>query len=125
MLMPVKSPDFHYVAPEHKAIDARLENWASYVRVKFPSWVSPIWKMGKSNGRQWHVPEYRPACDTLDGHVIEKAVADLPKKHCAAVRWAYVFRDHPRRVSQQLGVTREELQRLIHDGRQMLINRRV
>ena len=125
MLMAVKSPDFHYVPAEHKAIDARLENWASYVRVKVPSWVSPIWKLGKSNGRQWHQPEYRPACDMLDGMRLEKEVYALPELHREAIRWAYVFRDHPRRVSQQLGVTREALQRLIHDGRRMLINRKV
>lgn len=125
MLMPVKSPDFHYVDPKHKEIDARLENWASYVRVKFPSWVSPIWKMGKSNGRQWHVPEYRPACDTLDGMEIERAVFKLPELHRAAIRWAYVYKNHPAKFCQEHGITKSSLWQLIHDGRQMLINRRV
>ena len=125
MLMPVKSPDFHYVDPKHKEIDARLENWASYVRVKFPSWVSPIWKMGKSNGRQWHVPEYRPACDTLDGHVIEKAVSALPHLHRDVIRWAYVHRYSEQQARRQFGLTKDGLFQALQDARMMLINRRV
>lgn len=123
MLMPVKSPDFHYVDPKHQAIDARLENWASYVRVKFPSWVSPIWKMGKSNGRQWHVPEYRPACDTLDGHKIEKAVSALPPLHRDVIRWAYVHRYSEQRMRKERGLTKEGLYQVLQDARYMLMNR--
>lgn len=123
MLMPVKSPDFHFVSPEHKAIDARLENWASYVRVKVPSWVSPIWKLGKSNGRQWHQPEYRPACDTLDGHVIEKAVFALPVLHRDVIRWAYVHRYSEQQARRQFGLTKDGLFQALHDGRSMLKNR--
>lgn len=125
MLMRVQAPDFHYVAPEHRAIDERLTNWADYVRVKFPSWVSPIWKLGRSGGRQWHQPEFRRSCDTLDGHAMEKAVAMLPAPHRDALRWCYVHRYHEQRYRKQHGVTQEELFRLIEDGRRMLINRRV
>lgn len=125
MLMPTKFPDFHYVPEAQKAIDARLENWASYVRVKFPSWVSPIWKLGKSNGRQWHAPEFRPACDILDGHKIEKAVAALPAIHAAVIRWAYVYRTGEIPFRKKHGLSREGLALLLKDGRQMLINRGV
>ncbi len=120
-----QNPDFHYVPEDQKAIDARLENWASYVRVKPPSWVSPIWKLGKSNGRQWHQPEHRPMCDTLDGHVIEKAVYLLPELHRAALRWAYVYKHHPARFCQQHGITKVSLGQVLSDARMMLINRRV
>lgn len=125
MLMPVKSPDFHFVPSEHKAIDARLENWSAYVRVKVPSWVSPIWKLGKSNGRQWHQPEYRPACDMLDGNAIEIAVRKLPELHRETLRWAYVFRGGEIPFRKRHGLTRDALALLLKDGRQMLINRRV
>lgn len=119
------NPDFHYIAPEQKAIDERLENWARYVQVKSPSWVSPIWKLGKSNGRQWHEPEYRPSCDTLDGHVLEKAVYALPSLHREVLRWAYVYRYHEQRFRKQNGLTRESLHQVLQDARRMLINRRV
>lgn len=125
MLMPLQHPDFHYVPSEHKAIDARLCNWADYVRVKFPSWVSPIWKLGKSNGRQWHAPEFRAACDVLDGNRLEIAVRALPEIHRDVIRWAYVHRYAEQRFRKQHGLTRDGLAQLLKDGRQMLINRRV
>lgn len=119
------NPDFHFIPPEHRAIDARLSNWADYVRVKSPSWVSPIWKLGKSNGRQWHTPEFRPACDVLDGHEIEKGVRDLPPIHMKAMRWFYVYRYSEREFRKQSGLTRDGLVLVLKDARQMLINRRV
>lgn len=125
MLAPTKYPDYHYVPQEHKAIDDRLVNWADYVRVKYPSWVGPIWKLGRSGGRQWHQPEFRRACDTLDGHKVEKAVAELPPPHRDALRWCYVHRYHEQRYRKQHGLTREGLFQLIQDGRRMLMNRRV
>lgn len=120
-----QNPDFHYVPEDQKAIDARLENWASYVRVKSPSWVSPIWKLGKSNGRQWHQPEFRPACDVLDGMALEKAVFKLPEPHRAAIRWAYVYKRHPAEFCKAQAMSKATLGILINDGRRMLINRRV
>lgn len=125
MLMRMQQPDFHYVSPEHKAIDARLENWAAYVRVKFPSWVSPIWKLGKSNGRQWHTPEYRAACDMLDGNTIEIAVRKLPDLHRDVIRWAYVHRYSEQRMRKERGLTRDGLYQVLHDARTMLVNRQV
>lgn len=120
-----KNPDFHYVPNDQRAIDARLENWSRYVAVKLPGWVSPIWKLGKSNGRQWHAPEFRPACDVLDGNQIEIAVRHLPILHRDVIRWAYVYRDHPARFCQRNGIAKSSLGQLINDGRLMLINRRV
>jgi hypothetical protein len=137
MLMRVQQPDFHYVPSEHKAIDARLENWSAYVRVKFPSWVSPIWKLGKSNGRQWHTPEYRAACDMLDGMRLEKAVYALPDLHREALRWAYVFQYGEGRFRKKHGLIKklgdrkttdmraDSLYQVLQDARNMLINRRV
>lgn len=120
-----QNPDFHFIPPDQKAIDARLENWASYVRVKSPSWVSPIWKLGRSGGRQWHQPEHRPMCDTLDGHVIEKAVYLLPELHRSSMRWFYVYRYSEQKFRRESGLTRDGLVQVLRDARQMLINRRV
>lgn len=120
-----KNPDFHYVPNDQRAIDARLENWSRYVAVKLPGWVSPIWKLGKSNGRQWHAPEFRPACDVLDGHAMEKAVFKLPEPHRSAIRWAYVYRRHPAEFCKAQAMSKDTLAILINDGRRMLINRKV
>ena len=120
-----KNPDFHFIPDEQKAIDARLENWASWVRVKSPSWVSPIWKLGKSNGRQWAQPEFRPECDTLDGMVMEKAVYMLPHIHRDSLRWFYVYCYGEQKFRREAGLTRDGLVQVLKDARQMLINRRV
>ena len=124
MLMKVKTEpiDFHYVDDLHEAIHKRLENWARYVEVRGARWVSPIWKMGKSHGRQWHAPELRPPVDTLDGHKMEKAVERLPVKHRAAIRWNYVYKDTPARTARELAVSYEGLMTLVRNGRSMLKN---
>jgi DNA-directed RNA polymerase specialized sigma24 family protein len=115
--------DFHYVEPEQLGIHGRLLNWARYVRVQAPHWQAPIWRLGKSNSRQWHSPEAREDTDILDGHAMEKAVAALPEAHRDAIRWCYVWRTTPAQARRRLGVTSQGLQRLVCDGRTMLTNR--
>ena len=115
--------DFHLVPHEQLAMHDRLLNWARYVRVKRPMWQAPIWRLGKSGTRQWHSPEPREETDTLDGHALEKAVGALPDKHRDALRWHYVWRTTPAHARRVLGVTSDGLQRLVLDGRLMLINR--
>jgi len=114
--------DFHAVDQIHAAIHKRLENWARYVEVHGARWVSPIWKMGKSHGRQWDTPILRPDVDTLDGHAMEKAVAALPVKHREAIRWSYVYKDSPARKARELAVSYEGLMTLVRNGRSMLKN---
>lgn len=123
MLMKTNAIDYFRVEPHHAAIHERLENWASWVQVRQPSWISPIWKLGKSNGRQWHQPEHRPNCDILDAQFIEKAVYKLPEKHRAAIRWCYVYRYGELKFRREHGLTPDGLMRLLRDARQMLINR--
>jgi hypothetical protein len=118
--------DFFLIADDQLAIHARLENWSLYVRdTRGAPKQGAIWKLGRSNGRQWHEPELKPLVDTLDGHVMEKAVSMLPELHREAIRWNYVFRNGPARIRRQLGVTGEGLLRLVVDARRMLINRSV
>ena len=124
MLMRVKEHiDFHAVEPEHSEMHKRLENWAAWVKVRGMHWMAPIWKLGKSNGRQWDTPEGRPAVDTLDGMLIEKQVSALPEKQRAAIRWAYVYRHSPAKEARALAVSMEGLQALCRSGRVMLVNR--
>lgn len=119
------NPDFQYVAPEQKAMDTRLDNWARWVHVRPQAWVSPIWKLGKSNGRQWHEPELRPTCDQQDGSKMEIAVRALPDVHMRSLRWFYVYRYSEQKFRREAGLTRDGLVQVLKDARQMLINRRV
>ena len=114
--------DFHTVQPEHEAIHGRLKNWSRWVTVRGMHWIGPIWKLGKSNGRQWDEPVLRAEVDTLDAVEIEKAVSRLPEKHRSAVRWAYVFKDSPARNCREMGVSMEGLDALVRSGRTMLKN---
>ena len=122
MLMKVKTIDFHAVDPAHDAIHARLENWSRWVTVRGMHWMGPIWKLGKSNGRQWDTPEHRPPVDTLDAVLIEKAVSTLPHKHRSAVRWAYVFKYSPSKATRELAVSMDGLGDLVRNGRTILKN---
>mgnify|MGYP003577764184 CR=1 FL=1 len=117
--------DFHLVDPKHQKAHAELENWARLVRVTGMRWVHPIWKMGKSNGRQWDVPVLVAEIDKLSGWKVEKAVAALPEKHREALRWCYCYKDSPARQCRALGLTYEGLSNHIRAGRQMVINRGV
>jgi DNA-directed RNA polymerase specialized sigma24 family protein len=64
------------------------------------------------------------AINTLAAHEIERAVSLLPEKHRYALRWAYVFAYIPiNRVRRELGVTLEELAKLIDEARTMVIDR--
>ena len=119
--------DFFVVEPHQIAMHERLENWARTVEV----WrmrggkMSPMWANARSNSRQWHEPALQPPTNTLDGHDMEKAVAALPIPHRDALRWQYVWKGGPLHMARKLGVTKDGLFKLVRDGRQMLINRKV
>lgn len=125
MLMKTRTPviDFFYVEPQHQAIHQDLENWARYVEDRRRAGQAPIWRLGKSHGRQWHAPELRAAVDTLAGMRMEKAVYALPEKHRDAIRWCYVEKCSPASTIKRLAVTYEGLFALIRSGRTILVNR--
>lgn len=116
--------DFHIVRDINLPIHERLQNWARYVSTGKTHWQAPIWRLGKSNGRQWHEPVLSVPVNTIDGHKLEKAVAALPDGHRDAIRWAYVHRRiQPFKMQRHLGVTEAGLLLLIEDARSMLRNR--
>lgn len=115
--------DCFYVDPKHDEVDRRLCNWADWVAVRHPSWVSPMFRMARSNARQWHTPELKRACNTLEAAQTEKAVYALPKAHRDVLRWCYVYRYGEYKFRKEAGLTSEGLLRLLHDARTMLANR--
>jgi hypothetical protein len=117
--------DFFVVEDHHLVIHERLNNWARYVKPGLPVAQAPIWRLGKSNTRQWHEPQGREEVNTIDGMALEKAVAALPAPHRDALRWAYVFRTGPWKMRKVLSVSNAGLMKLVKDGRTMLMNRGV
>lgn len=127
----LKTVDYFLVEPKHEAIHTRLENWARWCATRQHGWMSsPMFRLARSNSRQWHAPEIRPMLNLIDAQALEKAVGALPDANKAAVRWSYVFRSKPIKVCRFLGLMvgdkadHEALMSLVRDGRQMLINRR-
>ena len=113
--------DFFIIPDEQLAIHAQLENWARWVtpRLHFDRGLM-LWRMGKSNGRQWHAPEIRDSTDPLAAMAMEKAVYRLAEPYRQAVRWAYVYRTPPARACRKLGVGMDRLAELVRMGRNML-----
>jgi hypothetical protein len=114
--------DFHQIKAEHKIIDAMCQNWAMWVRVRPRSFVNPMFKQYRSNAWQWHKPEYRHTCDTIEAQEMEKLMRHLPKHIRDSIVWAYVVRSSPVHARSVLGCTYADLGEYIHQGRTMLCN---
>lgn len=117
--------DFSRVDPRHDAIHIRLEQWGRWVVDVPKAWrVHPMFRQYRSHAWQWHMPEIQVRGSSLDHLETEKIVCTLPDKHREAIRWAYVWPWVPvSAVRRELAVTKEGLQSLIIDGRDMVINR--
>lgn len=116
--------DFHAVKPEHSEMHERLNNWARWVRNSQSSWTAhPMWRHLKEKEALERRAIRSIPVDSLDGHLMERAVAALPEKHKKAIRWSYVFRGNPMGAARSLAVTKDRLAELVNDGRSMLVNR--
>lgn len=123
------SIDFHEVRAEHVAIDLRLVNWARWASGgRGGAATSPMFRLYRSSdARQNYAQETGVMVDRMDAQAIEKAVCALPEKHRDAIRWSYVYcyrGASVQRACQALAVNGIGLAELVHDGRQMLVNRR-
>lgn len=116
--------DFFIVRPEHERIDAKLHQWAAWVRVRPHGWqVAPMFRQYRSKAWQWERPEPKPAVNIPEAVEMEKAVSQLPEKHREAVRWVYVFGGSPVAMARELGVSKGGLLDLIQAGRTMIKNK--
>ncbi len=117
--------DFSRIPTRQDQIHLRLERWARWVRVVPKPWARhPMWRNARTS-RQWdaqpHIPE---ALNTLEAHETERAVAFLPAAHRMAIRWAYVYPFVSNwKAQREIGVSASTLDRLLVDGRDMLISR--
>lgn len=115
--------DLHYVEPQHVSIHERLLNWERYVSVGKGSAQAPIWRLGKSNSRQWHLPEPRMETDILDGMRLEKAISQMPEPFRGVLRWHYIWRTPPTKARRKFGLSNDGLMKATNDARSMLVNR--
>lgn len=115
--------DFDAVSPAHRDIDARLRNWARWVKGGNGGRdVHPMFRQYRPDNWEREVSAHEPV-DALRAADMQKAVGKLPEKNRHALGWVYVIGGSPRQQAQKLAVSMAGLYGLIVDGRQMLINR--
>lgn len=126
MLMKVKTPviDFFYVEPSHQDIDKRLTNWGKFCFSSGGSGLNPMFRWVKPS-QQWDAIDMVVPIDRSDAIKIAKGVAALPEPHALALNWCYVYKTSPKKGCQMVKTSMSGLERLIRDGRTMLINRKV
>lgn len=126
MLMKVKTPviDFFYVEPSHQDIDKRLTNWGKFCFSTGGSGLNPMFRWVKPS-QQWDAIDMVVPIDRSDAIKIAKGVAALPEPHALALNWCYVYKTSPKKGCQMVKTSMSGLERLIRDGRTMLINRKV
>jgi hypothetical protein len=117
--------DFHAVAPRHEEIHGRLQNWARSLYSSPASKTAPGFHGYQSPPSVRREREAGIRVDQADARKIGKGVAMLPEKHRKAVQWSYVLRSSVLAGRKYLGVTAQELDRLVVDARDMLCNRGV
>ena len=118
----VADVDFHEVKPQHMQIHERLEHWARWANGRPKQNASPVFRGYRDRSYQNELPApvvVRP----LDAMLVGKGVGLLPSAHRDALLWCYLKPVHPRSKASELGTTLQGLAQLLHDGRQMLVNR--
>jgi hypothetical protein len=116
--------DFNAIEPRFREIHERLENWARTLRSPGHAEVHPMFRLYRTDNFH-HEISVSIGVDTHDAHKIDKGVRELPQDHRVAIQWFYVRPTSPRKVRQLLGVTNEGLDKLVRNGRIMLVNRRI
>lgn len=116
--------DFLAVPDHQSSIHDRLVNWALWCAVRPGRYSCPTFRWAKP-AQHWDAIEPRPAIDGIDAQAMEKGVCALPNLHRAALQWCYVYRFSPAKACRILAVRMDTLGKVVSDGRQMLINRRV
>lgn len=116
---------FDAVAEEHTALNARLENWARWVKggSRLGGVVgSPMFRLTRSSFARSREPVSAPVMpDETDALAIERAVRELPERPREAVRWSYCFAYvSPGKVARYLDVRVSDLPRHVREGLEML-----
>lgn len=114
--------DFNAVSFAHEGMDERLKNWARWAIGRGGGDVHPMFRSYRPDNYERQVGEL---VDSLDAQKVQKGVSLLPTRHSLAISWCYIAPGAPNQMARKMGESFGGLYRLIVDGRQMLINRRV
>ncbi|VTU37081.1 hypothetical protein [Variovorax sp. PBL-E5] len=117
--------DFHVVPWHQRDIDDRLRNWAAWCNGSSAPSSAPMFRMAPppTRARAAYGSLTVPPVDRADAVKIASAVTALPGRNSAAIHWAYCKPVSPNKACRAIGTSMEGLAQLLHDGRQMLINR--
>lgn len=122
--------DFAHVSVAHWKIHDDLENWARWCRGREgrdTAPASPMFALYRSTDAKREERLYGELTavpvDKIKAQFTAKAVAVLPDKHRRAIHWCYLHPRNPSAMAKELGVGLEGLSHLVHNARQMLINR--
>lgn len=122
--------DFARVPVAHWKMHDRLENWARWCDGREGSDhapPSPMFALYRSTDAKREERLYGEVTsvpvDKIDAAQVAKLIAVLPDKHRRAIHWCYLRPRNPTAMARELGVGLEGLSQLVHNARQMLINR--
>lgn len=123
MLMAVQSEpkiDFHPVLPQHADIHKRLENWGAWSNGGNSPSVSPMFKLYRAKGEGAEASWSTNCVDSLDAKRLARFMPMMGEKHRKALAWCYVKPVNPKRAAEEIGVSRNDLACLLHEGREKL-----
>jgi hypothetical protein len=117
--------DFHVVHEQHVRIHTRLLNWARWCNGRPATQTAPMFRMYQSSARVRAERDSPLQVNRLDAAAVQKAVVELPHAHLAALNWCYLRPVNPSKACREIGTTMNGLSQLLHDARQILVNRGV
>lgn len=117
--------DFHAVHDKHAKIHDRLLNWARWANGRAGKETAPMFRLYQSSARVRAEVDAPLQVNRLDAVAVAKGVAALPEAHRGAINWCYLRPVNPSKACRELGTTMGGLAQLLHDARQILVNRDV
>lgn len=117
--------DFHVVHEQHAGIHDRLLNWARWANGRAAKQTTPMFRLYQSTARVRADREAPLDVNRLDAAAVAKGVSALPGVHRGAINWCYLRPVNPSKACRELGTTMAGLAQLLHDARQILVNRDV
>lgn len=112
--------DIHVIPPEHKAVDAELAEWGSWLRLRrWSADQSPMFRLFRSSETraEYGALTAEPTPQAAQAMQVEAAVRALPDLSRAALRGWYFRQLPPWRLARDLGIRKVELQQVLDDAR--------
>ncbi len=110
--------DYSKVAPEHKDIHARLENWGAWSRACTSALgsVHPMFRQYRS-AQHWERGHVSDKGDPTDALVVERGLSGMRIDLKRVLAWAYIRCDSPRKFAETLDTDAGGLWHLLQAAR--------